>query len=61
MLVFLALLREPRVEDATRIVPQHLGRMLATDRAPEVKTIRRQLQTLADELLANQYAGTGGV
>ena len=61
MLVFLALLREPRVADATRIVPRHLGRMRAPDRAPEAKTIRRRLRALADELLANQSTGTGGV
>ena len=40
-LVLLALLREPRAEGATRIVPADLGRILALDRAPEVSTIRR--------------------
>src|SRR5674476_854457 len=36
--VFLALLREPRAEAATRIRPADLGRLLGLDRAPEVKT-----------------------
>ena len=47
-LVLLALLREPRAEGATRIVPADLGRILALDRAPEVSTIRRRLGELAD-------------
>lgn len=46
-LVFLALIREPRAEGATRIRPADLGRMLGLDRAPEVKTIRRKLAELA--------------
>jgi len=45
--VFLALLREPRAEGATRIRPADLGRILGLDRAPEVKTIRRKLAELA--------------
>src|ERR1035437_7489423 len=45
--VFLALLREPRAEAATRIRPTDLGRMLGLDRAPEVKTLRRKLADLA--------------
>jgi transposase len=45
--VFLALLREPRAEAATRIRPTDLGRMLGLDRAPEVKTLRRKLGELA--------------
>jgi len=45
--VFLALLREPRAEAATRIRPADLGRMLGLDRAPEVKTLRRKLGELA--------------
>jgi transposase-like protein len=40
--VFLALLREPRAEAATRIRPADLGRLLGLDRAPEVKTLRSQ-------------------
>ena len=46
-LVFLALLREPRAEGATRVPPPALGRVLGLDRAPEVKTIRRKLAELA--------------
>ncbi len=46
-LVFLALLREPRAEGATRVPPGALGRVLGLDRAPEVKTIRRKLAELA--------------
>jgi hypothetical protein len=45
--VFLALLREPRAEGATRLSPQDLGRVLGLDRAPEVKTLRRKLAELA--------------
>ncbi len=55
MLVFLAFLREPRAEGATRIVPQALGRVLALDRAPEVKTIRRRLRELADRGLGSEF------
>jgi transposase-like protein len=47
-LVLLALLREPRAEGATRVVPADLGRILALDRAPEVGTIRRKLGELAE-------------
>ena len=46
-LVFLALLREPRAEGATRIDIRAAGRVLGLDRAPEVKTIRRKLGELA--------------
>ncbi|TWP31995.1 putative transposase [Leekyejoonella antrihumi] len=46
-MVFLALLRDPRAEGATRIRPADLGRLLGLDRAPEVKTIRRKLSELA--------------
>ena len=45
--VFLALLREPRAEGATRVPPAALGRVLGLDRAPEVRTIRRKLAELA--------------
>ena len=48
MTLFLALLREPRAEGATRIRPADLGRLLGLDRAPEVKTLRRKLAELAD-------------
>ena len=37
VLVFLALLREPRAEGATRVSPAALGRVLGLDRAPEVR------------------------
>ena len=47
LLVFLALVREPRAEGATRVPPAALGRVLGLDRAPEVKTIRRKLGELA--------------
>ncbi len=47
VLVFLALLREPRAEGATRVPAAALGRVLGLDRAPEVKTIRRKLAGLA--------------
>ena len=47
LLVFLALLREPRAEGATRVPPAALGRVLGLDRAPEAKTIRRKLAGLA--------------
>ena len=47
LLVFLALLREPRAEGATRVPPAALGRVPGLDRAPEVKTIRRKLAELA--------------
>ena len=47
VLVFLALLREPRAEGATRIDVAAVGRVPGLDRAPEVKTIRRKLAGLA--------------
>ncbi len=53
-LAFLALLREPRAEGATRLVPQDLGRILGLDRAPEVKTIRRRLGYLAERGLGDK-------
>ena len=49
MTLFLALLREPRAEGATRLRPTDLGRLLGLDRAPEVKTLRRKLAELADQ------------
>jgi prepilin-type processing-associated H-X9-DG protein len=45
--VFMALLRQPRAEGATRMRPADLGRLLGLDRAPEVKTLRRKLTELA--------------
>jgi len=49
MTLFMALLREPRAEGATRLRPADLGRLLGLDRAPEVKTLRRKLAELADQ------------
>lgn len=46
-LLFLALLRDPRAEGATRIRPADLGRLLGLDRAPELKTLRGKLTELA--------------
>jgi hypothetical protein len=46
--VFMALLRQPRAEAATRMPPADLGRLLGLDRAPEVKTLRRKLAELAE-------------
>lgn len=46
MLVFLALLRDPRAEGASRHDPADLGRLLGLDRAPEVKTLRRKMREL---------------
>jgi hypothetical protein len=46
-LVFLALPRGPRAEGATRIDIAAAGRVPGLDRAPEVKTIRRELSGLA--------------
>ncbi len=54
-LVFLALLREPRAEGATRVPPSALGRVLGLDRAPEVKTIRRKLGELASAGKASEW------
>jgi hypothetical protein len=48
MTLFMALLREPRAEGATRLRPADLGRLLGLDRAPEVKTLRRKLSELAN-------------
>ncbi|WP_186526396.1 putative transposase [Leekyejoonella antrihumi] len=46
-MLFLALLRDPRAQGATRVNPADLGRVLGLDRAPEVKTIRRKLAEVA--------------
>ncbi|MHB8312166.1 MAG: putative transposase [Candidatus Dormibacteria bacterium] len=54
---FLALIREPRAEGATRIVPADLGRVLALDRAPEVKTLRRKLAEMGGLKLGSQLMG----
>jgi hypothetical protein len=59
--VLRALAGEPRAEGSTRIDPVALGRVLGLDRAPEVKTIRRNITALAatgraEELLAAMAA-----
>jgi hypothetical protein len=51
--VLRALAGEPRAEGATRIDPAALGRVLGLDRAPEVKTIRREITALME---AARYA-----
>jgi hypothetical protein len=55
--VFMALLREPRAEGATRLRPVDLGRLLGLDRAPEVKTLRRKLAELAGHGRGAQLQG----
>ena len=55
--MFLALLREPRAEGATRVRPADLGRVLGLDRAPEVTTIRRKLAELAGHGRGAQLQG----
>jgi hypothetical protein len=45
--VFAALAGEARAEGLTRLDPVALGRLLGLDRAPEVKTLRRRLERLA--------------
>ena len=52
--VLRALAGEPRAEGATRIDPVDLGRVLGLDRAPEVKTIRRKINQLAQAGRAGQ-------
>jgi transposase len=59
--VLRALAGQPRAEGATRVDPHALGRVLGLDRGPEVKTIRRKINILADtgragELLASMAA-----
>lgn len=46
-LLLMALLRIKRPEALKEHVPAELGRVLGLDRAPEVKTLRRKLSTLA--------------
>jgi transposase len=59
--VLRALAGDPRAEGSTRIDPAALGQVLGLDRAPEVKTIRRNITALAaagraEELLAAMAA-----
>ena len=46
--VFSALVGEPRAEGLTRLDPVALGRLLGMDRAPEVGTLRRRMEALAE-------------
>ncbi|MFL4480040.1 putative transposase [Paeniglutamicibacter sp. ORCA_105] len=46
--VLRTLVGEPRAEGATRLDPTAFGRIMGIDRAPEVKTIRRQHHDLVD-------------
>ena len=52
--VLRALAGETRAEGSTRIDPVDLGRVLGLDRAPEVKTIRRKINQLAQAGRADQ-------
>lgn len=47
-LVFSALLGECRVEGLSRIDPVAIGRLIGLDRAPEVGTMRRRMEELAE-------------
>ena len=53
-LVFACLLGEPRAEEVTRLNPTDLGRLVRLDRGPEVGTIRRRIEELADAQRADQ-------
>lgn len=53
--VFRALLGVARAEGAARIDPTALGRVLGLDRAPEVKTIRRKIKSLAQSGKAGEW------
>ena len=53
--VFRALLGVARAEGAARIDPAALGRVLGLDRAPEVKTIRRKIKSLAQAGKAGEW------
>ncbi len=46
--VFAAVLGEPRAEGLTRLNPTDVGRLLGLDRAPEVTTMRRRIEELAE-------------
>jgi transposase len=54
-LLFMALLRIGRPEALKEHVPTELGLLLGLDRAPEVKTLRRKLQRLAERRRAEQF------
>jgi hypothetical protein len=52
--VFAMVAGEPRAEGLTRLDPLDVGRLLGLDRAPEVKTLRRRLEELAQLGRADQ-------
>lgn len=52
--VFGCLLGEPRAEGLTRLDPTDVGRLLGLDRAPEVNTMRRRMEELAQLGRADQ-------
>jgi transposase len=54
-LLLMALWRIKRPESLKEHSPQHLGRVLGLDRAPEVKTLRRKLARLAASQRAAQF------
>ncbi len=53
--VFACLLGEPRAEGLTRVDPTDVGRLLGLDRAPEVKTMRRRMDELAQLGRADRF------
>jgi len=53
-MVFAAVVGEARAEGMTRLGPVDAGRLLGLDRAPEVKTLRRRLERLAQAGRADQ-------
>ena len=54
-LLLMALWRIKRPENLKEHSPQNLGRVLGLDRAPEVKTLRRKLASLAATGRAAQF------
>lgn len=52
--VFAALLGEPRAEGLTRLDPLDVGRLIGLDRVPEVKTLRRRMEELAGQGVADR-------
>ena len=55
-IVFACLLGEPRAEGFSRLCPKDLGRLVGLDRGPEVTTIRRRIEELAQMGRADQLA-----
>lgn len=55
VLLFMALLRLKRPEHLKEHSPPDLGAILGLDRAPEVKTLRRKLERLAQARLAERF------